>query len=152
MIFTQFRDTAKIVSERLNKIPEINAKVFVGQAKKKGMGLSQKEQKKTIEDFKENKTNILVATCIAEEGLDIPEVNMVIFYEPVSSAIRSIQRRGRTARLTKGKLVILITEKTKDEYSYYASRSREKKMHKSIEEVKTALKNKTAYEKQSKLK
>ena len=45
-----------------------------------------------------------------------------------------------------------ITEKTKDEYSYYASRSREKKMHKSIEEVKTALKNKTAYEKQSKLK
>jgi len=142
IIFTQFRDTAKIISEKLEKIPEITSQIFVGQTKKEGMGLSQKEQREAIENFKKNQTNVLCATCIAEEGLDIPEVNLVVFYEPVSSAIRSIQRRGRTARLKKGKLVIFITEKTKDESSYYASIAREKKMHKSIDQIKKDLNNK----------
>jgi Fanconi anemia group M protein len=142
IIFTQFRETANIISKNLNNLSGIKSKVFVGQAKKEGQGLSQKEQKQMIDEFKDGKTNILVATCIAEEGLDIPEVNLVIFYEPISSAIRSIQRRGRTARLSKGKLIMLITKGTKDEYAYYASRSREKKMTKEIEKIKDELKRK----------
>jgi Fanconi anemia group M protein len=151
LIFTQFRDTAYILSKELNKIPEIKSKVFIGQAKKDGVGLNQKEQKKIIDEFRENQTNVLCATCIAEEGLDIPEVSMVVFYEPVSSAIRSIQRRGRTARLSKGKLVMLITEKTKDEFSYYAAIAREKKMHTSIETVRTQLNSKEKFEEQKTL-
>ena len=114
IVFTQFRDTALIIEQNLNKIDGVCAKVFVGQAKKNGSGLSQKEQKKIIEEFSAGEVNVLVATSIAEEGLDIPEVNSVIFYEPVASAIRSIQRRGRTARLSKGKLIMLIT---KDKYN-----------------------------------
>jgi ERCC4-related helicase len=142
IIFTNFRDTATIISRNLNKLAGVNSKVFIGQAKKDGVGLSQKDQKKMIEEFKNKEINILVATCIAEEGLDIPEVNSVIFYEPVSSAIRSIQRRGRTARLTKGKLIMLITMGTKDEFSHYASRSREKKMAREIEKVQDELRRK----------
>jgi ERCC4-related helicase len=141
IVFTQFRETASIVAKNLNEIENIKAKVFVGQAKKEGTGLSQKEQKKIIQEFSNNEINILVATCIAEEGLDIPEVNAVIFYEPVPSAIRSIQRAGRTARLMKGKLIILITKNTRDETSYYASRGREKKMQTSIELIKSELSN-----------
>ena len=142
IIFTQFRDTATAINQELNKIPNIKSKIFVGQAKKNGTGLNQKEQQKIIQEFKDNKINTLVATCIAEEGLDIPEVNAVIFYEPVASAIRAIQRAGRTARLMKGKLIILITKGTRDETYYYASRSREKKMHRAIDQIKTDLKNK----------
>jgi Fanconi anemia group M protein len=141
IIFTQFRETANLVSRSINKLSGVKSKVFVGQAKKDGQGLSQKEQKKIIEEFSDGKTNVICATSIAEEGLDIPEVDSVIFYEPVSSAIRSIQRRGRTARLSKGKLIILITKGTKDEFSYYTSRSREKKMEKSIKKIKEDLKN-----------
>lgn len=140
IIFTQFRETAQILSENLNKLKNINSKVFIGQTKKEGIGLSQKDQKKIIDEFKENKINVLVATCIAEEGLDIPEVNSVIFYEPLSSAIRSIQRRGRTARLSKGKLILLITKGTKDEFANYAGRAKEKKMKKEIEKIKDELK------------
>jgi len=79
--------------------------------KKNGSGLSQKEQRKIINEFSAGEINVLCATCIAEEGLDIPEVNAVIFYESVPSAIRAIQRTGRTARLMKGKLILLITKK-----------------------------------------
>ena len=104
IIFTQFRSTVSKICQELNKIPGIRAMVFVGQTKKtnkKGeeSGLSQKEQSQIIEDFKSGEINILCATSIAEEGLDIPEVNSVFFYEPVPSAIRKIQRAGRTARL-----------------------------------------------------
>ncbi len=142
MIFTQFRETASIISKNINKIPKIKSKVFIGQSKKQDTGLSQKEQKRIIQEFRDNEINVLCATSIGEEGLDIPEVNTVIFYEPVGSAIRSIQRRGRTARLMKGELIILITKNTKDERSYYVSRAREKKMHTSIEQIKGELKKK----------
>lgn len=135
IIFTQFRETAKKISEEINSIEKIISKVFIGQAMKNGEGLTQKNQKKIIEDFSEGKINVLVATSIAEEGLDIPEVNAVIFYEPVPSAIRAIQRAGRTARLSKGKLIMLITKGTRDESFFYVSKSREKKMKTAIEGI-----------------
>lgn len=147
MIFSQFRETAATISKKLNEIPEANAKLFIGQAKKTNSsgisGLSQKEQKKVIGEFREGKTNIICATSIGEEGLDIPEVDAVYFYEPVPSAIRKIQRAGRTARLMPGKLYILITKDTRDEIYHYASAAKEKKMYKTIESVQKEIKNGT---------
>ncbi|MEK6758053.1 MAG: helicase-related protein, partial [Nanoarchaeota archaeon] len=153
IMFTQFRETASTISKKINSIEGIKSKIFVGQAKKGGSGLSQKEQKKIIEEFSRGEINVLCATCIAEEGLDIPEVNAVIFYEPIPSAIRTIQRAGRTARLMKGKLIMLITKKTRDEAFYYASRSREKKMHIAIDQIKQDLNDGKSFkeEKQKKL-
>jgi ERCC4-related helicase len=141
IIFAQFRETVRTISEELNKIPDIKADNFVGQAVKdhgkgKKTGLKQKEQKEMVKKFKNGEINILVATSIAEEGLDIPEVNEVIFYEPIPSAIRSIQRRGRTARLSKGALKILVTKKTMDEVFYYTSHHKERRMHKAIDQIK----------------
>lgn len=136
IVFSQFRDTALIICKNLNKIEGIKAKVFIGQAKKNGEGLSQKEQKEIINEFSRGEINVLCATCIGEEGLDIPEVKAVIFYEPVASAIRTIQRTGRTARLAKGKLIILITKDTRDETYYYISKAREKKMGSLINSIK----------------
>jgi len=144
IVFSQYRDTVSKICEKLNQIKGINAKVFVGQAKKTGTGtsnkgLSQKEQQEVMEEFKQGKINIIGATSIAEEGLDIPEVNSVIFYEPIPSAIRTIQRRGRTARLMKGRLIILMTKNTLDEIFYYASIAKEKRMHKAISNIKDKL-------------
>jgi Fanconi anemia group M protein len=125
--------------------------VFVGQSKKgegdNSTGLNQKEQKRIIEEFSEGKINCLVATSIAEEGLDIPEVNEVIFYEPVPRAIRKIQRAGRTARLMKGTLKILVTKNTRDQTFYYASQAKEKKMYKAIQSIKEDLDKKTEQDK-----
>jgi ERCC4-related helicase len=141
IIFAQFRETVRTISELLNKIEGIRADNFVGQAikdhgKGKTTGLKQKEQKEMIEKFREGKINVLVATSIAEEGLDIPEVNEVIFYEPIPSAIRKIQRAGRTARLSKGSLKILVTKNTLDEIYHYTAHNKEKRMHKAIDQIK----------------
>ena len=142
IIFTQYRETATILSRMLNtslKSIGVKSKVFVGQTKKmvggESVGLSQAEQKGVIIDFSSGETNIIVSTSIGEEGLDIPEVDSVIFYEPVPSAIRKIQRAGRTARLMKGKLIILVTKKTRDESYYWSAFHREKKMYSAIQSI-----------------
>ena len=140
IIFCQFRETASSIVSRINSLQLVKAKVFVGQAKKVDSGLSQKEQKKVIEEFRNGEINIIVATSIGEEGLDIPEVSAVIFYEPIPSAIRKIQRAGRTARLSPGKLIIMMTKDTRDIAFHYASSFKEKKMYKSLELVKQELK------------
>ncbi len=139
IIFTQFRETAGRVVEKLKKVADVRASTFFGQAKKKGIGFSQKEQKSVLERLKSGEINVLVATSIGEEGLDISEVSAVIFYEPVPSEIRKIQRAGRTARLAPGKLMILITKDTRDVIHHYASSAREKKMYKTIDNVQKGL-------------
>lgn len=152
IIFCQYRDSITKISDELNKIKGINAKVFVGQTKKGELGLSQKEQKQLIEGFSLGQFNVLCATSIGEEGLDIPEVNAVIFYEPVPSAIRKIQRAGRTARIMPGELIMLITKETRDEAYYWSAHHKEKRMHKAINDIKEDLsKNKISFNRQSTL-
>ena len=128
IVFTNYRDTAEIVRNTLNTLRDVRAEKFVGQAKKDGLkGLSQKEQVKLVSDFVNGTYNVLVATSVAEEGLDIPATDMVVFYEPIPSEIRSIQREGRTGRRRAGRVVVLITKGTRDE-AYSSSSSRKKRM------------------------
>jgi len=135
IIFTQFRDSAEIIVQQL-MASGISSHIFVGQAKKNGLGFSQKEQKEILNRFRAGDFNILVATSVAEEGLDIPKVDKVIFYEPIPSAIRSIQRRGRTGRLEQGEVTILMTSKTRDEVYRWASHHKEKRMYRNLEILK----------------
>jgi ERCC4-related helicase/ERCC4-type nuclease len=128
IVFTNYRDTAEIVRNTLNTLRDVRAEKFVGQAKKDGLkGLSQKEQVKLVSDFVNGTYNVLVATSVAEEGLDIPATDAVVFYEPIPSEIRSIQREGRTGRRRAGRVVVLITKGTRDE-AYSSSSSRKKRM------------------------
>ena len=98
LVFTHYRDTARKIAEILTQ-NGINASRFVGQAKRElDIGMRQDEQSAILESFKNEEFDVLVATSIAEEGLDIPQVDLVVFYEPIPSEIRYIQRRGRTGR------------------------------------------------------
>lgn len=139
IIFNQYRDSAKNIEEVVDSIQNIKPKVFVGQAKKNGSGLSQKKQIEMLDDFRKNIINCIISTSIGEEGLDIPKVDLVIFYEPIPSAIRSIQRRGRTARTEKGKVIIMITKNTRDEIYHWVSKNKEKNMHKTLKDLKNKL-------------
>jgi len=137
IIFSHYRDTTMRIVKELEKFEEVKVERFVGQASKKDdEGLSQKKQKEIIERFRLGEFNVLVATSVAEEGLDIPEVDMVILFEPVPSEIRSIQRRGRTARRKSGEVVILMAENTRDEGYYWASKKKERQMKLTVMNLK----------------
>jgi len=140
IVFTNYRNTSSKITERLARIEDVRPVRFIGQRNKEGdKGLKQNEQIETLEHFEDGKFNVLVATSVGEEGLDIPATDMVVFYEPVPSEIRTIQRRGRTARKRKGKVVILITKNTRDEAYYWSSKNKEKKMHRNLMKLRDEL-------------
>ena len=140
LVFTQYRDTARHIVEVLEK-NDIKTSRFVGQAKRIGdEGMKQDEQAAVLESFRNSDFDVLVATSIAEEGLDIPEVDLVIFYEPISSEIRYIQRRGRAGRKSSGSVIILATKDTIDMRHLYASKMRVEKMTNSLNNINTILK------------
>src|SRR4029078_8902285 len=140
LIFTQYRDTARHIVEVLSE-NGIKASRFVGQAKRQGdPGMKQDEQSSILDSFRNGEFDVLVATSIAEEGLDIPEVDLVIFYEPIPSEIRYIQRRGRTGRKSAGTVMILAAKETIDERYLNASKRRVQKMKQILSSLSTTLK------------
>jgi Fanconi anemia group M protein len=140
IVFTHYRDTSELVKKELASYKEIKPVRFVGQASRgEDKGLSQKRQVELIQNFKDGMYNVLVATSVAEEGLDIPSTDLVIFYEPVPSEIRTIQRRGRTGRKRAGKVVVLIAKQTRDEAFYWSSVSKEKRMKRELHVLRTEL-------------
>jgi Fanconi anemia group M protein len=144
LLFTQYRDSAVKLKEELQKAQSVVPALFVGQAKKGETGLSQKQQIELIEQFKDGLYNVLICTSVAEEGLDIPYVDLVVFYEPIPSAIRTIQRRGRTGRQDKGKVIVLMAQNTRDEGYRWSAHHKEKKMHRVLDQLRTSLRKRFA--------
>ncbi len=138
IVFNHYRDSVRYLVKFIeSSSPALKPLRFVGQATKENdKGMSQKEQIATIEEFRNSDFNILVASSVAEEGLDIPSVDLVVFYEPVPSEIRMIQRRGRTGRLHDGRCVVLIAKKTRDEAYYWSSAAKEKQMLSTLNAMK----------------
>jgi Fanconi anemia group M protein len=139
LVFCHFRDSVNNIVKFFDDDEIIKIHKFVGQATRgSDKGLTQKEQIKLLSEFKEGIYNTLVGTSVAEEGLDIEECDLVIFYDVVPSAIRSIQRRGRTGRKKEGKVFVLMAEGTRDEGYYWAEKSKERNMKSSLEKIKNS--------------
>jgi len=119
LVFSSYRDSVDVIHGRLTAAG-ISAGILIGKA---GVtGLKQKKQIETVQKFRDGQYRVLVATRVGEEGLDISEVNLVVFYDNVPSSIRFVQRRGRTGRKDTGRLVVLIAEDTIDETYYWIGR------------------------------
>ena len=137
LIFTSYRDSVDLIFNKLTELG-ISAGILIGKAGE--TGLKQKKQIETVQKFRDGIFQVLIATRVGEEGLDIAEVNQVIFYDNVPSSIRFVQRRGRTGRKDTGKLVVLIAKNTIDEKYYWigkrkmsAAKSMGQKMTKVLE-------------------
>ncbi|MDE1851119.1 MAG: DEAD/DEAH box helicase family protein [Candidatus Micrarchaeota archaeon] len=134
IVFAQYRSTIKMLNEFLNN-NGFGAVPFVGKKE----GVTQMQQKQVIDDFRSRKFDILVASSIGEEGLDIPSVDLVVFYEAIPNEIRNIQRKGRTGRFRNGDIYILVAEDTKDEVYLRISGQKEDKMRALINQMNRKL-------------
>jgi len=126
IIFAQFRSTVKSIKDMLEKIPNCKPVVLVGQSGKDG--LKQSKQIELISMYDAGFYNTLITTSIGEEGIHLGSATTAIFYEPIPSEIRSVQRRGRVGREQPGRIFILMTKKTRDEAYYWSAFHKEKKM------------------------
>ncbi len=138
LVFTSYRDSVDVIHQKLNEMG-IPAGFLIGKAGE--TGLKQKKQIETIQKFRDGQYKVLIATRVGEEGLDISEVNLVVFFDNVPSSIRYVQRKGRTGRKDYGKLVVLIAKDTTDETYYWigkrkvtAAKGMGEKMNKFLEQ------------------
>tara|TARA_B100000674_G_scaffold150119_1_gene119360 strand:- start:10946 stop:12544 length:1599 start_codon:yes stop_codon:yes gene_type:complete len=140
IVFANYRDTIASLDESLEGLTGVTPVRFVGQSSRGGRkGLSAREQVRRLDEFRDGNANVLLATSIGEEGLDIPSADLVIFYEPVSSEIRTIQRRGRTGRKRLGEVIVLIAEGTRDEGAKATALRREENMQRAVHRVSRSL-------------
>jgi len=123
LIFSSYRDSVDVFQKKLVSMDNA-AEILIGKSGQ--TGLKQEKQIETVQRFRDGVTKALVATRVGEEGLDISEVNLVIFYDNVPSSIRFIQRKGRTGRKDTGRLVVLIAKDTIDEAYYWIGKRKVK--------------------------
>ncbi len=136
LVFAQFRDTCDMLVSKISGIPGAKVSMLIGQS---NGGLRQKEQIALLDGFRNGDSNVLVSTSVGEEGLDISNTDAVIFYEPVPSEIRTIQRRGRTGRKSDGEVYILIAKDTVDEAFERSSIRKEQEMRENLERLNERL-------------
>jgi ERCC4-related helicase len=140
IVFSQYRDTVDRLVGELQRLGDerVRPSRFVGQATHgDDVGLSQKDQVGVLDRFRSGEVNCLVATSVAEEGLDVPSTDLVVFYEPIPDVIRTIQRRGRTGRVRTGRAVVLVADGTRDVSLHRSAFARERRMHEMLERVQT---------------
>lgn len=133
IVFANYRESVKEIVASLANVTGARPVEFVGQRE----GMTQAEQGQVLKDFSAGSFNVLVCTSIGEEGLDIPAMDLAIFYEPVPSGIRTIQRRGRVGRQMAGKVVYLITKGTRDEAYHWSALHKERKMSKTLKGMRS---------------
>ena len=153
LVFCHFRDTISHIIKEISKNELIKPSKFIGQQHKgKEKGFSQKKQLEILDQFRLGEYNTLVATSVGEEGLDISECDVVIFFDVVPSEIRAIQRRGRTGRNKSGKVYVFKTKGTREEGYFWAEKRREKEMKRVLKEIKKDLSGSPLQEKSKKQK
>ena len=121
MIFVETKKQAASISdwilssEELHIVANIHPKTVTGQMGETGLKMSKAVQDKVIKKFHEGTCNLLVATSVLEEGIDIPACNLVIRYQKVTSEIAKVQTQGR-ARAEDSQSFTIISSDSKKEY------------------------------------
>ncbi len=139
LVFAQYRDTVLSIQSTLEG-QGLSVGRFVGQATRdpEDKGMNQKEQARVLDGFRAGAFPVMVASSVAEEGLDVPDVDLVVFFESVPSEIRAIQRRGRTGRSSLGRVTVLLTRETRDVQYQVAEARREKAMRRIVRRLSKA--------------
>ena len=134
LVFTKSRDTVEALRRELSDNFSVGR--LVGQQDAgDSAGMTQAEQKQAVNQFSDGEYEVLISTQIGEEGLDISEVDLVVFYEPATKGIEQVQRQGRTGRTQSGRVVMLIGNDTRDVGMYYKSKSNVEQMKSDVAEL-----------------
>ncbi|KAF4026434.1 hypothetical protein G4228_018433 [Cervus hanglu yarkandensis] len=140
IIFTKTRQSAYALSQWIienEKFSEVGVKAhhLIGAGHSSEFKpMTQNEQKEVISKFRTGKINLLIATTVAEEGLDIKECNIVIRYGLVTNEIAMVQARGR-ARADESTYVLVAQSGSGVVERETVNDFREKMMYKAIDRV-----------------
>lgn len=142
IVFVKTRELVKAIETYMKETEELrilNPIQFVGvQANKESGGMTKVEQDEILELFKEGNHKVIIATSVAEEGLDIQKCSLVVRYDHVTNEIAMVQSRGR-GRAEDSKYVVLASEDSNTIKKEELNQMREIMMNRAIERVRAEL-------------
>ena len=118
IMFVRTNKHASSICKWITNIPELAAcgikpRVITGHTRETGAGMTQVDQEEVMKSFREGVCNLLVATSVAEEGLDVPACNFVIRFQHVSNEIAKTQSQGRARAEESEGFTILSSDSNK---------------------------------------
>uniref|UniRef100_A0A8C8AUT4 RNA helicase n=1 Tax=Otus sunia TaxID=257818 RepID=A0A8C8AUT4_9STRI len=113
----------------------IKSDVLMGRGRRdQKTGMTLPMQKDVLDAFKTNEdSRLLIATSVADEGIDISECNLVVLYEYFGNVTKMIQVRGRGR--ARGSKCILVTSKKEVVENEKHNRYKEEMMNEAIEKL-----------------
>jgi ERCC4-related helicase len=108
IIFVEKRITAYIVNRFLSECMKLSCADYVTRPSKITASLDMKEEQQAdaIKNFRNGECSVIVATAVIEEGLDVPSVMYIVFFDYIVTTVQLCQRAGR-ARKHKAEVYIL---------------------------------------------
>lgn len=140
IIFVKERATVAVLAHFLATHPPLRERLrvgaMVGTSKPPGsrhafLDLNRKDDVESLQHFRAGRVNLLVATSVLEEGIDVPACNLVICFDKPEQLKSFIQRRGR-ARMRVSQLVLLVDAKSREDVAEW--QEHEKMMKKIYED------------------
>ncbi|XP_036447793.1 probable ATP-dependent RNA helicase DDX58 [Colossoma macropomum] len=115
--------------------------VLIGRGRRSsqlvGSGMTLTSQKGVLDSFKSSdQSKILIATSVADEGIDIPQCNLVLMYEYVGNVVKMVQVRGRGRAA--GSRCFLISSRKERIEKERQNMQREKIVEKAIASLQTS--------------
>ncbi|KAF7545746.1 hypothetical protein G7Z17_g8938 [Cylindrodendrum hubeiense] len=147
IVFVRERATVTIITDLLATFPQILQKYRIGtmvgtsnfHARNKNIYEFNKVMDlSALQDFRSGKVNLLVATSVLEEGIDVPACNLVVCFDKPANLKSFIQRRGR-ARMKESKLVLLLERSAKGPPGWEALEEEMKKQYQEDKEEQRRL-------------
>ncbi|KAM0263012.1 hypothetical protein ACHAQJ_001390 [Trichoderma viride] len=115
IVFVQTRSTAFLLADLFQQqgmhIPGMRVAYMIGAYSSSAGAayMSYRDQILSLQKFRYGDTNCLFATSVAEEGIDVPECDVIIRFDLYASAIQYIQSKGR-ARQNSSLYISMIEE------------------------------------------
>uniref|UniRef100_A0AAQ5YXF6 ribonuclease III n=1 Tax=Amphiprion ocellaris TaxID=80972 RepID=A0AAQ5YXF6_AMPOC len=126
IIFVERRYTAvvlnRLIKEAGKQDPElayISSNFITGhsigknQLRNKQMEVEFRKQEEVLRKFRAHETNLLIATSIVEEGVDIPKCNLVVRFDLPTEYRSYVQSKGRARAPVSNYIMLADTERTK---------------------------------------
>lgn len=148
IVFCSKIDHALVMRDKINSLGFCNAAaIFSGAGRGSRAGMSEYDRNRVLSDFDDGKINVMCAVDIFNEGIDVPDVNIIVFQRVTHSRRIFIQQLGRGLRIAEGKNKVIVLDFVSDIRRFAAGIQLKDSLAQTSEETRISLPNKVTFKK-----